>query len=136
MHMTVTGNCRIYPEERLNLMISVSEASADGFVSGMEPETPISVLDRIRAVLSGLHQIEISESALKMCKARLKNGISIEMKDPRYWVDAIVLRYLDGKDLSTDYASRVDAVTEEKVKSVLNMLDDGCKIEYVTTRKY
>lgn len=136
MHMTVTGNCRIYPEERLNLMISVSEASADGFVSGMELETPISVLDRIRAVLSGLHQIEISESALKMCKARLKNGISIEMKDPRYWVDAIVLRYLDGKDLSTDYASRVDAVTEEKVKSVLNMLDDGCKIEYVTTRKY
>ena len=58
------------------------------------------------------------------------------MKDPSYWVDAIVLRYLDGKDLSTGYASKIDSVTPAKVQAVLNMLDTGCKIEYVTSKKY
>ena len=78
--------------------------------------------------------MEVSEDLLKVFKAQLKNEIASEMKDPRYWVDAIVLRYLDGKDLSTAYASKVDAVTPVKVQSVLKMLDDGSKIEYVTTR--
>ena len=62
--------------------------------------------------------------------------ISIEMKDPAYWVDAIVLRYLDGKDLSTNYASKIDAVNASRVQSVLDMLDAGSKVEYVTSKKY
>ena len=102
----------------------------------MVPETPISALTKVRTVLSELHSIEISDAELKMFKARLKNEIATEMKDPSYWVDAIVLRYLDGKDLSTGYASKIDSVTPAKVQAVLNMLDAGCKIEYVTSKKY
>lgn len=134
MHASVSYNCRIYPEERFNLFISVSEASPDGFRAGMEVRSPIEVLGMVRSVLMDLHDMEVPEDLLKVFKAQLKNEIASEMKDPRYWVDAIVLRYLDGKDLSTAYASKVDAVTPVKVQSVLKMLDDGSKIEYVTTR--
>jgi hypothetical protein len=136
MHAEVSYNCRMYPEERLNVYITVSEASHDGFKAGMEAKTPIEVLGMVRSVLMDLHCMEVSEDVLKICKAQLKSEIATEMQDPRYWVDAIVLRYLDGKDLSTGYASKVDAVTPVKVQSVLKMLDDGSKIEYVTTRKY
>lgn len=136
MHVSVSYNCRIYPEERFNLFISVSEASPDGFMAGMEAKTPIEVLGMVRSVLMDLHCMEVSEDVLKICKAQLKSEIATEMQDPRYWVDAIVLRYLDGKDLSTGYASKIDAVTPAKVQSVLKMLDDGSKIEYVTTSKY
>lgn len=135
MYLTLSHNCRIYPEERFNLLISASEASSDGFMKGIVPDDPIVALGKIRNVLLNLHDMEISEDMLKICKDRLKNDISMEMNDPRYWVDAIVLRYLDGKDLSTDYARRVEAVTPVKVQTILNMLDDGCKVEYVTSKE-
>lgn len=136
MYAEVSYNCRIYPEERYNLLLSLTEASENGFASDMMMETPISALSKVRIVLSELHQMAISEAELKMMKTRLKNEIAAEMKNPEYWVDAIVLRYLDGKDLSTGYAAKVDSVTPAKVQAVLNMLDAGCKIEYVTSKKY
>lgn len=136
MHAEVSYNCRIYPEERYNLLLSLTEASEDGFASDMVPETPISALAKVRTVLSDLHSMEIPDAELKIFKTRLKNEIATEMKDPEYWVDAIVLRYLDGKDLSTGYAAKIDSVTPAKVQAVLNMLDAGCKVEYVTSKKY
>lgn len=136
MHAEVSYNCRIYPEERYNLLLSLTEVSEDGFASDMKPDTPINALAKIRTVISELHSMEIPDAELKILKTRLKNEIAAEMKDPAYWMDAIVLRYLDGKDLSTGYASKVDAVTPAKVQAVLNMLDAGCKVEYVTSKKY
>lgn len=136
MHVDVTYNCRIYPEERLNVVISLSEISPEGFASGHVTDTPIEALAKVRPVLSELDVMEVSDDGLKYFKDRLKNMISIEMKDPAYWVDAIVLRYLDGKDLSTNYASKIDAVNASRVRSVLAMLDAGSKVEYVTSKKY
>ena len=136
MHVDVTYNCRIYPEERLNVVISLSEISPEGFASGHVTDTPIEALAKVRPVLSELDVMEVSDDGLKYFKDRLKNMISIEMKDPAYWVDAIVLRYLDGKDLSTNYASKIDAVNASRVQSVLAMLDAGSKVEYVTSKKY
>ena len=136
MHVDVTYNCRIYPEERLNVVISLSEISPEGFASGHVTDTPIEALAKVRPVLSELDVMEVSDDGLKYFKDRLKNMISIEMKDPAYWVDAIVLRYLDGKDLSTKYASKIDAVNASRVQSVLDMLDAGSKVEYVTSKKY
>lgn len=133
MYVDVSYNCRIYPEERFNLLVSMSEIRQEGLASDVE--SPIEVLSRIRGVLSELHSMEIEENELKFMKARLKNAIAMEMTDPVYWVDAIVLRYLDGKDLSTSYASKIDAVNVAKVQSVLRMLDAGCKVEYVTSKK-
>jgi hypothetical protein len=54
------------------------------------------------------------------------------MNDPQYWVDAIVVRYLDGKDLTTGYAANIDALSKDDVKRVLALIDRGCKVEYVT----
>ncbi len=115
-------NCRIYPEERLNVLLSVPSAS-------------LEVLPDVRSALTEIKSLEISEDELKSYKETLKNHIARDMKSPAYWVHAIALRYLDGKDLSTNYAARIDAVTPEKVKYVLSLLDGGSKIEYVTIKK-
>ncbi len=135
MHMDMSAVFKLYPEERLNLMISVSKASEDGFSADLESKTPIEILADVRSALSGLHQLDIMENDLKPYKDMLKNKIAQEMKSPPYWIRAVSLRYLDGKDLSTGYASKIDAVTPERVMSVLNLLDAGCKVEYVTSGK-
>ncbi len=122
LHFKLSHNCVIYPEERLNMLISIPSASLSDF-------------SEVRTVLAGLESIEITDKDLKSYKETLKNRLSREMKSPSYWTSAIALRYIDGKDLSTNYAAKTDAVTPDKVKSVLALLDSGSKVEYVTIKK-
>ncbi len=112
----------IYPEERMNLLISL-------------PGAPIAALADVRSVLSRMDDMEISEGVLKEWKAMMKHQMALDMKSPAYWIDAIALRYLVGKDLTTNYEAKIDAVTPAKVKAVLSLLDNGCKVEYVTIKK-
>ncbi len=135
MHFTLTYNCRINPEERFNMLISVSEASGDGFHEGMERKTPIEALAYVRSALASLNHMEITAEELKPYKEAVKHTMAGEMESPEYWVHAIALRYLDGKDCTTNYAQKTDAVTPEKVMSVLRLLDAGSKVEYVTTKR-
>ena len=128
-------NCRIYPEERVNMLISVSEALPEGFAAGMSQDDPISALSRVRTALSSLSDVAISDTELNDYKAFLKHRVGLEMKDPAYWTNAIVVRYLDGKDLTTGYASKIDALTADKIERILRMLDAGSKVEYVTIKK-
>ena len=127
---------RIYPEERLDILVSVIEADSEGLVAGMKPAAPLTVLDNVRSVLSDMHSKEIDDAAIGSLKAGLKNLISLRMKDPAYWLNAIAVRHLDGKDVTTGYAGNIDALTKEDVRRVFSFLDKGCKVEYVTIRKF
>jgi hypothetical protein len=134
MRVDVSFDHRMYPEERLNVMVTLSEACADGFAAGVEVITPIEALSLVRGTLSEMSSIVIEKDAFNADKEHLKNDIALRMKDPMYWLDAITLRYLEGKDLMTGYEARIGAMTEAKVKEVLGLLDTGCKIEYVITK--
>lgn len=134
MYVDLSYNCRIYPEERLNMLISVSQVPEDGFAAGMNVKDPISALSEVRAALSDLAHMDISDAEMNDCKRALKYAVSREMNDPLYWVNAITIRYLDGKDLSSGYAAKIDAVTPDKVREILSSLAAGSKVEYVTKR--
>lgn len=125
---------RIYPEERLDIMISVIETDSQGLVPGMSPVSPMTVLDNVRSVLSDMHSKDIDDAAFGSLKASLKNLISLRMKDPEYWLNAITARHLDGKDITTGYAGNIDALDKEDVRRVFSFLEKGCKVEYVTIR--
>lgn len=135
MNVKVSYNCRIYPEERMNLIVSVVEAPLSGFAAGTEELGSIDALGVLRSALSGMSQMDIDEGRLSACKAYLKNAVSAEMKSPLYWTDAMTLRHLDGKDLTTGSASRIDAVKASDVKAVLELLEEGSKVEYVIKGK-
>ena len=124
IYVNVTQNCRIYPEERVNLNVSV-----------MNVTSSIDALSMLRAVLSGMSSAALDEGKLAACKAALKNEVSLEMRSPLYWTNAISLRYLDGKDLTTGYAGYIDAVKAADVRNVLELLENGSKVEYVITKK-
>ena len=115
----------------MNVSVSVSEAASDGFACGGGCMSAGDVLGLVRSALSDMAQKGVDASKLSEYKARLKNEIAVEMNDPSYWTTAIALRHLDGKDLSTDYASKIDAVTVEKVEAMLSSLVSGSKVEYV-----
>lgn len=135
MSFDITYDFRIYPEERFNILVSVYEADENGLASGISPAGSIEVLDRVRSALADMRSTEITDAAFNSFKAYLKNRIGLNMKDPAYWLDAIAMRYLDGKDLTTGYTANIDALTREDVSRVFSLLDKGNKVEYVTIRK-
>ncbi len=118
----LSHNCRIYPEERMNALVSIPFGSPQNLAVA-------------RAAISEAMSIELTDNDLTPYKESLKHLMALEMKSPAYWIHAVALRYLDGKDLTTNYASRIDAVSPAKVKEIMGLLQEGTKVEYVTIKK-
>lgn len=135
MWLDLQHNCRKYPQERFNLMISLNEASVDGFAPGTATRNPMEALVAVRNVLDDPGSVKISDKELASYKALLKKYVEIRKKNPEYWLKAISIRYLDGKDFTTGSDARIDAISREKVMSILSSLKDGARVEYITNRK-
>lgn len=133
MYIEMFHDSRIYPHERFSIMISLKEASPDGYSSDTEVSGPIEALSILRSALADLSSIEVSEAQLKSIKSRMKSALSLEMKDPYYWLNVISRRYLAGKDFTSNSNAKIDAVTAARVKEVLSALNQGSKVEYITS---
>lgn len=127
----VSYNFQISPKERLSVMVTVEPISPMGYASHIEHKGSVEALQIVREALKDLTRTKISDSFLAASKEYLKNLIAGRMQEPLYWVDAIAKRYLDGKDFTTSYAAKIDAVTADKVNLMLLALNEGTKVEYV-----
>lgn len=134
MYVTLSHDCRIYPQERFNVMISLNQASTDGFSSSTVPSGAMEALSIVRAALDDIPEMEVSDAQVKVLKQQLKGRIALEMKDPFYWLNVISRRYLAGKDFTTGYESKIDSVTPAKVREILSALNGGSKVEYIISR--
>ena len=127
----VSYNFQISPKERLSVMVTVEPISPMGYASHIEHKGSVEALQIVREALKDLTRTKISDSFLAASKEYLKNLIAGRMHEPLYWVDAIAKRYLDGKDFTTSYAAKIDAVTADKINLMLLALNEGTKVEYV-----
>ena len=100
-------------------------------IEGAEKES----LSRVYKILSPEGVEKVADSQLDACKQWLKNNHALQMKSPQYWVNAMMLRYLEGKDLTSGYDKEIDAVTTDMVKSLLVSLNDASKVEYIIRKK-
>ena len=135
MYVEVYYNTLVNPQERFNVMISLKEASPEGFALGVESNDALGALDIVRAALRSMESTEVTDAAVKAYKEWLKNDIAHKMKSPQYWINAISMRQLEGKDFTTDYKARIDAVTTAKVKQILTSLNNASKVEYIIRTK-
>ena len=134
IYIRLSHNCRIYPQERFNVFLTLEEASTDGFATGTELAGFDEALNRLRRALNDISSMEISDEVLSMYKEILKGHIALTSAGPEYWTHALAMRYLDGKDLTTGYAAKIDAVSAAKVKSILSQLTASTKVEYITRK--
>ena len=104
-------------------------------VDGENGEIPDDFLWRLRHVLNDADESAMDPEYIAACKAFLKKQFEINSQDYRYWLHVIAMRQLDGKDFTTGYVGRIDAVTPEKASSVLSLLEKGSKIEYVIKKR-
>lgn len=135
MYLSLSSSFDIYPQERFSVMISLNEADPDGFASNVELGGPLSALETVRDALSDLSETPVSKSDMAAFKTLLTESTRQRLADPQYWVDALVMRYVDGKDFTTGYDSKIGAVSEDQVRSILTSLNDGAKVECTIRRK-
>lgn len=131
MYMRMTHNCRIYPQERFNMLISLAEASPYGFAKDVHLRGAEEALKVVRNVLEELPKLEVTAEDVEKYKAVLKGRMALEMTTPEYWTHAVAMRYMDGKNFTTGYEARIDAVTVDKVMSILASLAHASRVEYI-----
>lgn len=125
LHLDYTR--RIYPEDRFAIMLTVT--TRDG------APMPQDVLTTLRHAVYGASASDMDANYIQACKAYMKNKYAVQMQEPEYWLHAVAMRYLDGKDYTTGCATKVDAVSVEDIRKILRLLDKGSCIEYITNRK-
>lgn len=135
MYMELSHECRIYPNERMNLHISLNEISPDGFASDVVNSAPIETLAIVRSVLSGAGGVEFGKEDVEAFKARMKAGLDQEMKVPFYWLNVISRRHIAGKDFTTNHDGHIKSVTVDKVRAILSSINDGTRVEYIVSKR-
>ena len=135
MYLELSHECRIYPNERINLHISLNEISPDGFASDVVHSGPIDALAVVRSVLSGVGGVDVRNEDVEAFKTRIKSTLDLDMKEPFYWLNVISRRYIAGKDFTTNHDARIKSVTADKVKAILSRLNEGTRVEYIVSRR-
>ena len=134
MHVRLKHECTHYPHERVSIMLSLREASVEGFATGTSHYKPEEALARVRGLLKDMADLDITDAELASYKALLKQKIKRETAYPSFWYETLAFRYVEGKDYHSSYESKIDAITKDKVKAMLELLSKGSRIEYVIER--
>ena len=118
----LTCSASIYPDERFSVSVEL-----DG-TCGYE-----DILD-VRRLLADCSD-SMDTAVMAACKAYMKHAYALQMQTPEYWLDAIPLRHLEGKDFTSGCAAKIDAVTAEQVRNVFRALEKGAGVEYIIKKK-
>ena len=131
LYANVYYNTSVTPQELFNVMIVLEQ------VPGLEREDAVAVARKVvRNVLDPKIGIaEITDAQVEGCKEWLKNNHSCRMQSPQYWIDALLRRYLDGRDFTSGYDARMEEVTSEDVRVLLASLKGAGKVEYIIRKK-
>ena len=131
LYANVYYNTSVTPQDLFNVMIVLEQ------VPGVERKDAVEVARKVvRSVLDpNVGIAEITDAQVEGCKEWLKHNHSCRMQSPQYWVDAILRRYLDGRDFTSGYDAQMDGVTSEAVRALLASLKGAGKVEYIIKKK-
>ena len=135
MWLRLKYDCRKYPHERFSVMVSLGESSVEGYAPNTVQTDPMLALKAVRDALEDPNSLNITDDDLASWKEILKQYVSDQKKTPEYWMNAISMRYLDGKDFTTGCDAKIDAVTADDIRNLLTSLAEGSRVEYIIERK-
>ena len=118
----VSHSLRIYPEGTYNVKVEIRTKDGSDIDAGM--------LKDIRSALSKVEESDIDPELMTSVRTYVKHDKFKEKELPSYWLHAIALRYLDGKDFTSGYEAKVDAVSAAKVGALILSMEDGFRSSF------
>jgi hypothetical protein len=88
----------------------------------------------VRKVLAECSEA-VDSKVMSACREYIKNAYALQMQTPGYWLRVIPLRHMEGKDFTSGYAAKIDAVSAGQVMNVFRTLEKGAGVEYVIRKK-
>ena len=118
----VSFSRNIYPDERFSIMVT------------LHGEKGQEEMEQIKNTIASC-QWDVTDAELKFCKEYLKNSYQLHLQTVDYWLHAMTLRHMEGKDFTTGNAAKIDAVTPQVLQQVFKAIANGSGMEYITTKK-
>lgn len=115
LDVELSHTLRIYPADRYSVTVDISRKDGG--------EMDAALVRDIRSALSDASRTAVGPELLSAAKAYVRHHRTWEMTLPSYWLHAIALRYLDGKDFTTGYDAKAEAMTSDRVTAILHSLD-------------
>ena len=112
----------IYPDERFSIFVTLG--------GDVAPED----VKLVRKVLAECSEA-VDSKVMSACREYVKNAYALQMQTPGYWLRVIPLRHMEGKDFTSGYAAKIDAVSAGQVMNVFRTLEKGAGVEYVIRKK-
>ena len=121
----------VFPHDRYSLILSVNPLSKSAL--SYDEASAISSSFLIRTALDDVTSKPINANLLNVYKKQLIVNYASKQQNPLYWLNAISAKYSDAKDLNSSYSQKINSISVEKVKSIIEELDKGSKLEYIVT---
>lgn len=113
----VSHAMRIYPEGSYGLRIEVRRRNGNK----MDAE----IYRDIMAALSKVLESPVDPELMSAVRTYVKHNKVKSKETPAYWLHAIALRYLDGKDFTSGYESKADAISSAKVEALFSSMGNS-----------
>jgi predicted Zn-dependent peptidase len=131
--VALSDRFNIYPEESVEMVFTCTPVPEYGLPEGISggDRDPMRGVAAARGAIETVLSSPIPSADLDACKALLVNDYSTHLSTPDPYVDAVLLRYSNGKDVISNHAARIRSVTADRVLGVFRALSEGLRIEYV-----
>jgi len=127
----VETNFFAQPQERFQLQITCHPASLSGLPSTTLPQDSEHVLTVIRAAVEAAAKAPVDPADLKGWKDRLLADVKLQLASPSGFVNTLLDRYADNKDIASRYSESISAINEARVQEFLGILAAGGQINYL-----
>ena len=127
----IQSDMQFYPEERAFIHIHCSPCDESGLPEGIPQAEPYDILNAVRGALVRLAENPLSTSQLTAYKEELRLRTESELDSDMGRIDAVRMRYIEGKDIVSGVKAGIDGVTAESVAAIIKELAGSGRIETV-----
>ena len=118
-NVSLSSSFEVYPYERYSLLVTV-----EGLSSSADAQ-------QVWKTIEECAEEEYDKDDIKTFKSQLVGVISAEMSDYLAKADFAIGRYCGRKDFLTNYQSRLDKISPDQVKDILEAVVDASRVEYI-----
>jgi hypothetical protein len=127
----VETNYFAQPQERFQLQITCQPASLAGLPASTLPQELEHVLPAVREAISAAAAAPLDATDLKGWKERLMADVKLQLASPSGFVNTLLDRYANNKDIASRYSESISAINEARVQEFLGILAAGGRIEFL-----